>query len=84
MLDESYQEYIICLNKQEIKDAIAYLFFNCFIWLLFLISSARLLVLLWVLIKLFFFPTHSYIIMKVSGWTKTKKEEWPNKSEKTL
>ena len=31
MLDESYQEYVICLNKQEIKDAIAYLFFNCFI-----------------------------------------------------
>ena len=57
---------VICLNKQQIKDAVAYLLLNCY----FTVgprSSVRLLVFLWGLIQLLFLPTYSYTSMKVSG-----------------
>ena len=44
-------ENVICPNKQQIKDAVAYLFFNCYFTVSPNIrSSARLLVFPWGLI----------------------------------
>ena len=62
---KNIKDNVICLNKQQIKDAVAYLLLIV-ISLLTLRSSARLLVFLWYLIQLLFLPTHSYIFMKVS------------------
>ena len=60
------KDNVICLNKQQIKDAVAYLLLNCY----FTVGPeifVRLLVFLWGLIQLLFLPTYSYISMKVSG-----------------
>ena len=57
---------VICLGKQQIKNAVAYLL-STVISLLSLRSSARLLVFLWGLIQLFHLSIYSFIFMKVSG-----------------
>ena len=57
---------VISLNKQQIKDAVAYLLLNCY-FNVALRSSVRLLVFLWVLIQVHFLPTYSYTSMKGSG-----------------
>ena len=63
---KNIKDNVIYINKQQIKDAVAYLLFNYY----FTVgpkSSARLLVSLWSLIQLLFLPTYSYIFMEVSG-----------------
>ena len=63
---KNIKDNVIYINKQQIKDAVAYLLFNYY----FTVgpkSSARLLVSLWSLIQLLFLPTYFYIFMKVSG-----------------
>ena len=63
---KNIKDNVICLNKQQIKDAVAYLLFNCYftdgpkifcqiIDLRMPSDSAPLL------------PTYAYIFMKVSG-----------------
>ena len=80
-MDKNIKDNVICLNKQQIKDAVAFLLFNCY----FTVGP-----------KIFsqiigipmgsdpapFFAKYCYTFMKVSGWTNLKK--WSNQSKKTL
>ena len=65
-LVKNIKDNVLCLNKQQLKEAVAFLLFNCY-FMLDLRSSARLLVFLWGLIQLLFLPTYSYTFMKVTG-----------------
>ena len=58
---KNIKDNVICLNKQQIKDAVAYLLLSCYF------TSVRLSVFLWGLIQLLLLPTYSYTSMKVSG-----------------
>ena len=58
---KNIKDNVICLNKQQIKDAVAYLLLNCYF------TSVRLSVFLKGLIQLLLLPTYSYTSMKVSG-----------------
>ena len=49
------KDNVLCLSKQQIKDAVAYLLFLILFSLLALRSFARLLVFLWGLIELLFY-----------------------------
>ena len=58
------KDNVTCLNKQQIKDAVAYLFLNCY----FTVGPKIFCqVFLWGVIQLLFLPTYSYTSMKVSG-----------------
>ena len=63
---KNIKDNVICLNKQQIKDAVAYLLFNCYF-----IAGPK------IFSQIFgipmgsdsasYLPTYSYIFMKVSG-----------------
>ena len=70
---KNIKDNVICLNKQQIKDAVAYLLFIIVISLSVLRFSVRLLIFLWGLIQLLFWPTDCYTFMKVGGWTNLRR-----------
>ena len=69
---KNIKDNVICLNKQQIKDAVSF-YFLIVISLLALRSSVRFLVFLWGLIQVLFLPTYSYTSVKVKGWTNLRR-----------
>ena len=63
---ENIKDYIVCLNKQQIKDPVAYLLFNCF----FTVGPKIFCQIIGILMGCDpapFLPNYSYIFMKVDG-----------------
>ena len=63
---KNIKDNVICLNKQQIKDAVAYLFCNC----CFTVSAKifyQIIDIPMVSDPAPFLPIYSYILMKVSG-----------------
>ena len=62
------KDYVICNNKQQRKDAVAYFLFNCYFMVGLKIFCQIIGIAMWSDPAPVF--VYFYILMKVNGWTK--------------